>query len=130
MKAVAIPEVNNVQIAGYLPRDPLLKQTKRGWPVVEITVVMVRRRPHRTTGRLVDEHTYVVVEAWGQTAEELKELNLRKGSVVVVNGHLHLQTWTRPTGERRNRLIVLCSRIRPILPRADVYELEEDEANG
>jgi single-strand DNA-binding protein len=57
----------------------------------------------------VDEATFVDVTLWGRTAEIANE-HLEKGSNVLIEGRLKLETW-ETDGQKRQRLKVVCERL-------------------
>ena len=57
----------------------------------------------------VDEATFVDVTFWGRTAEVANEY-LIKGSPVLIEGRLKLETWEKD-GQKRSKLKVVCDRM-------------------
>ncbi len=101
---------NRVILLGNLTRDPELRYTPSGIPVMDIGLAVSERRKN-PNGEWVDEPVFVEVTLWGRTAEVASEY-LSKGSPVLVEGRLRLDTWETSDGQRRSRLRVVAERMR------------------
>ena len=89
---------NRVILMGNMTRDVELKYTPGGTPVTDITLAVNDRRKN-ASGEWVDETTFVDVTLWGRTAELAGEY-LGKGSPLLVEGRLKLDTW-ETDGQKR-----------------------------
>jgi single-strand DNA-binding protein len=69
----------------------------------------VNDRRKSASGEWVDETTFVDVTLWGRTAEVASEY-LSKGSPILVEGRLKLDTW-ETDGQKRSKLRVVCDRM-------------------
>jgi len=94
---------NRVILMGNLTRDIELKYTQSGTAVTDIGLAVNDRRKS-ATGEWVEETTFVDVTLWGRTAEVASEY-LSKGSPVLIEGRLKLDTW-ETDGQRRSKLRV------------------------
>ena len=99
---------NRVVLVGNLTRDIELRYTPGGTPVMD-NAVAVNDRRKTASGEWVDEATFVDVTFWGRTAEVASEY-LSKGSPVLVEGRLKLDTW-ETDGQKRSKLRVICERM-------------------
>lgn len=99
---------NRVILVGNLTRDIELKYTPGGTAVTDIGMAMNDRRKS-ASGEWVDETTFVDVTLWGRTAEVASEY-LSKGSPILVEGRLKLDTW-ETDGQKRSKLRVVCDRM-------------------
>ena len=71
----------------------------------------VNRRFKNREGQMQEEATFVDIEVWGRQAETSSEY-LSKGSPVLIEGRLKLDTWeSKQTGERRSKLRVVGERV-------------------
>jgi single-strand DNA-binding protein len=93
---------------GNMTRDVELKYTAGGTPVTDITLAVNDRRKN-AQGEWIDETTFVDVTLWGRTAELAGEY-LGKGSPLLVEGRLKLDTW-ETDGQKRSKLRVVCDRM-------------------
>ncbi len=99
---------NRVILVGNITRDIELKYTPGGTAVTDIGMAMNDRRKS-ASGEWVEETTFVDVTLWGRTAEVASEY-LGKGSPILVEGRLKLDTW-ETDGQKRSKLRVVCDRM-------------------
>jgi len=96
---------NKVLLMGNLTRDIELKYTPSNQPVAQIGIACNRRYKTKE-GEDRDEVTFVDCEAWGRTAEIMKQY-LAKGRPVFLEGRLKLDTWQDKEGQNRSKLKVV-----------------------
>ena len=77
----------------------------------------VNDRRKTATGEWVDETTFVDVTLWGRTAEVASEY-LGKGSPILIEGRLKLDTW-ETEGQKRSKLRVVCDRMQMLGGRGE-----------
>jgi single-strand DNA-binding protein len=99
---------NRVILVGNLTRDPELRYTPTNTPVTEIGLAVNDRRKN-ANGEWVEETTFVDVTLWARTAEVASEY-LTKGSSVMIEGRLKLDTW-ETDGQKRSKLRVVGERM-------------------
>jgi single-strand DNA-binding protein len=99
---------NRVVLVGNLTRDVELKYLSSGTAVTDIGLAINDRRKNQA-GEWVEETTYVDVTLWGRTAEVASEY-LSKGSPVLIEGRLKLDTW-EAEGQKRSKLKVVGERM-------------------
>lgn len=99
---------NRVTLMGNLTRDVELKYIRSDLAVAEVGLAINDRRKG-ANGEWVDETTFVDVTFWGRTAEIASEY-LGKGSQVLVEGRLKLDTW-ETDGQKRSKLRVVGERM-------------------
>jgi len=96
---------NKVILMGNLTRDPELRYTPKGTAVSRIGLA-VNRTWKTETGETKEEVTFVDVDAFGRQAETIAQY-LKKGSPILVEGHLRLHSWEdKQTNQKRNVLRV------------------------
>ncbi|RMF95384.1 MAG: single-stranded DNA-binding protein [Planctomycetota bacterium] len=100
---------NRVILVGNLTRHPELRSTPSGTHVCEIGVAVNDRRKN-ANGEWVEEATFVDVTFWGRTAEIICEY-LTKGSPILIEGRLKLDTWETQDGQKRSKLRVVGERM-------------------
>jgi single-strand DNA-binding protein len=105
---------NRVILVGNITRDIDLKYIPSGVAVTEIGLAVSDRRK-TSSGEWVEETTFVDVTLWGRTAEVASEY-LSKGSSILIEGRLKLDTW-ETDGQKRSKLRVVGERMQMLGPR-------------
>jgi single-strand DNA-binding protein len=100
---------NRVILLGNLTRDPELRYVPSGTAVTDIGLAVNDRRKS-ADGQWVEDTTFVDVTLWGRTAEVAGEY-LSKGSPVLIEGRLKLDTWETNDGQKRSKLKVVGDRM-------------------
>ncbi len=100
---------NRVILLGNLTRDPELRYIQSGMAVTDLGLAVNERRKG-PNGDWIEEATFVDVTAWGRNAEIASEF-LTKGSPVLIEGRLKLDTWEKE-GQKRSKLKVVCEVLR------------------
>ncbi len=100
---------NRVILLGNLTRDPEVRYTPQGTAVCDVGLAVNERRKN-AAGEWIDEVVYVDVTLWGRTAEVAGEY-LTKGSPILIEGRLRLDTWESQEGQKRSRLRVVGERM-------------------
>jgi len=108
---------NRVVLVGNLTRDPELRYTPSGTAVSDLGVAG-NDRYKNASGEWVDEATFVDVTLWARTAEVASEY-LSKGSPVLIEGRLKLDTWETNDGQKRSKLRVICERMQMLGGRGE-----------
>jgi single-strand DNA-binding protein len=106
---------NRVILLGNVTRDIELRYTTGGMAVTDLGLAVNDRRKNQA-GEWIEETTFVDVTLWGRTAEVAGEY-LSKGSPVLVEGRLRLDTWEQD-GQKRSRLRVVGERMQMLGTRA------------
>ena len=97
---------NKVILAGNLTRDPELRYTPKGTAIAKIGMA-VNRTWRTETGETKEEVTFVDVDIFGRTAENVSQY-MRKGSPILIEGRLRLDTWDdKQTNQKRSKLGVV-----------------------
>jgi len=107
---------NRVILVGNVTRDVELKYTQSSLAVTELGLAVNDRRKNQA-GEWVEETTFVDVTLWGRTAEIAGEY-LGKGSSVLIEGRLKLDTWEKE-GQKRSKLRVVGERMQMLGARSD-----------
>jgi len=94
---------NKVILMGNLTRDPELRYTPKGMAIAKIGLA-VNRQWRSESGEQKEEVTFVDVDVWGRTAENVGQY-MRKGSPILIEGRLRLDQWDdKQTGQKRSKL--------------------------
>jgi len=101
---------NKVILMGNLTRDPELRYTPKGTAIAKIGLA-VNRVWTSESGEKKEEVTFVDVDIFGRTAENVGQY-MRKGSPMLVEGRLRLDQWDdKQTGQKRSRLGVVAETV-------------------
>jgi single-strand DNA-binding protein len=100
MSLTRLPNLNRIMIVGNLTKDPELRSTTTGVPVVNFRIAS-NRRFKDNTGEWKEDVCYVGVVAWQKLAESCAS-KLRKGSAVYIEGELRSRTMDHDDGSRHS----------------------------
>lgn len=92
--------VNKVILVGNLGRDPEVRQTQDGRPVVNLSVATGETWKDRQSGERRERTEWHRVVIFGKLAE-IAENYLRKGSKVYLEGQLQTRKWQDQGGQDR-----------------------------
>lgn len=95
---------NRVTLVGNLTRDPELRYIPSGTAVTELGLA-INERHKNAKGDWVEETVFVDVTLWARLAEVAGEY-LNKGSSVLIEGRLKLDSW-ESDGQKRSKLKVV-----------------------
>ncbi len=98
MAYLKMPEVNHVLIAGNLTKDPVVRKTSNGAPVINFCLAS-NHRYRDGNNQWAEDVCYVGIVAWNKLADSCVA-KLRKGSAVLVDGELQSRTWHEGAGPR------------------------------
>lgn len=99
--------LNKVMLIGNLTRDPELRVTPKGTAICTFSLA-VNRKFRDESGADREEVTYVDIEAWGKSGENISKY-CSKGRPLFVEGRLRLDQWEdKNTKEKRSRMKVVC----------------------
>ncbi|HTU26645.1 MAG TPA: single-stranded DNA-binding protein [Pirellulales bacterium] len=99
---------NRVILVGNVTRDPELRYIASGSAVTEIGLAVNDRRKG-PNGDWIEETTFVDVTLWARQAEIASEY-LTKGSPVLIEGRLKLDSWEKD-GKKNSKLRVVGERM-------------------
>jgi len=101
---------NKVILVGNLTRDPELRYTPNGKAIAKIGLA-VNRTWTSESGEKKEEVTFVDVDTFGRTAENVGQY-MRKGSPILIEGRLRLDQWDdKQTGQKRSKLGVVAETV-------------------
>ena len=91
---------NKVILMGRLTRNPELRYTPSGTPVVNFSLAVNRR--YRQAEDQKEEVCYVDIVVFGRQAENCGQY-LNKGDGVIVDGRLQQRRWETDDGQKRSK---------------------------
>ena len=108
-----------VIIIGNLTREPELRVTPGGTQIAQFAVA-INRKWKDANGQPKDEVSFVDIEAWGKTAENIAKY-FHKGDPIFVDGRLKQDSWeVKTSGQKRTRLKVI----------AEQFQFQGGKRNG
>lgn len=102
-------DFNRTFLMGRLTKDPELRYTTSGSPVVNIRLA-VNRVFRNQSGEQKEEVCFVPVVIWGKQAEAVGEY-VKKGDPIFVEGRLQSRSWETEDGQKRSALEVVALRV-------------------
>jgi single-strand DNA-binding protein len=93
--------MNKIILTGNLTRDLEMKYTASGTTIGSTGIAVTKKRKD-ASGQTVEEVMFVDITFWGRTAEIASQY-LSKGSKILVEGELKLDTWTDQNGGKRSK---------------------------
>ncbi len=100
--------LNHIVLMGRLTRDPELRRTGTGIPVVSFSLAVDRDFGKNENGER--ETDFIDIVAWRGTAEFVSKY-FSKGRMAVVSGRLQIRTWTDKEGNRRRSAEVVADNV-------------------
>jgi single-strand DNA-binding protein len=108
--------LNRVQLAGRLTRDPENRYTASGVAIADFSIA-VSRSWKNDRGEKVEETDFIDCTAFSKTAEIIQE-HLHKGSPIYVEGRLKLDQWQdKTTNQPRSKIKVIIESMQFVGPR-------------
>lgn len=109
--------INRVIISGNLTRDPELRSTASGMPVLGFGVAVNDRRRNPQTQEWEDYPNFIDCTMFGARAESVSRF-LSKGAKVAIEGKLRWSQWERD-GQKRSKIEVIVDEIEFMSARND-----------
>jgi single-strand DNA-binding protein len=111
--------VNKVILVGNLGRDPEVRHTQDGSPVVNLSVATSETWRDRASGERRERTEWHRVVIFNENLAKVAENYLRKGSKVYVEGQLQTRKWTDQQGVEKYSTEVVLQRFRGELTMLD-----------
>jgi len=100
--------VNRVTLIGNLGRDPEVRHTRDGKPIVNLSIATSESWRDRTTGERKEKTEWHRVVIFNEALAKVAEQYIKKGSTVYLEGQLQTRKWTdRDGAEKYSTEIVL-----------------------
>ena len=97
--------INRVVLSGNLTRDPEVRTTQSGMPVMSLGIAVNDRRKNGQTGEWEDYANFIDCTMFGNRAQNVAQY-LSKGQRVMIEGKLRYSTWERD-GQKRSKIEVI-----------------------
>lgn len=100
-------DVNKVTLLGNVTKDPDLRYTPGGAPVMSFSVATNRR--YKKDENWVDEPAFHNIVVWNQ-AEQLAQ-RIRKGTRIYIEGRLQTRSWDGADGKKQYKTEIVSDRV-------------------
>lgn len=104
--------VNKAIILGNLGRDPEVRHTQNGDPVVNLSVATSESWKDKNTGERKEKTTWHNVVIFNEGLCKVAEAYLRKGTKVYLEGQLQTRKWTDQSGQDKYTTEIVLQRYR------------------
>lgn len=105
--------LNRIVLTGRLTRDPELRRTTSGTAVASFTLAVDELLKDANGERST---TFIGVTVWDKQADSVAK-NLRKGSLVGVDGRIHQRTFERKDGTKASVIEVIANQVEFLEPK-------------
>ena len=112
---------NKVVLVGNLTRDVELKYTQSGMAIGNFGLAVNERRKDKNTGEDKDIVCYVDITVFARAAEVASQY-IRKGSKVLVDGRLNLDSWVDQNGQKRSKHTIIANTVQFLSPKNESNE--------
>lgn len=102
--------INKAIISGNLTRDPELRATAAGTPVLQFGVAVNDRAKNQQTGQWEDRPNFLDCVMFGNRAQSVAPY-LSKGTKVAVEGKLRWSQWQAQDGSKRSKVEIVVDEI-------------------
>lgn len=117
--------VNKVILIGNLGRDPEVRRTQSGDPIVHLSVATSENWRDKASGERRERTEWHRVVIFNERLGEVAQKYLRKGSKVYLEGQLQTRKWTDQSGAEKYTTEVVLQRFRGELTLLDARSGEE-----
>ena len=111
--------VNKVILVGNLGRDPEVRQTQDGRPIVNLSVATSESWRDRSSGERREKTEWHRVVIFNDRLTDVAQKFLRKGSKVYLEGQLQTRKWQDQSGQDRYSTEVVLGQFRGELTMLD-----------
>lgn len=102
--------INKAVVSGNLTRDPELRNTAAGTPVLRFGVAVNDRVKNQQTQQWEDRPNFIDCVMFGKRAESVSRF-VSKGAKVAIEGRLHWSQWQAQDGSKRSKVEVIVDEI-------------------
>lgn len=102
--------INRVIVSGNLTREPEVRTTASGSPVMGFGIAVNDRRKNSQTGEWEDYPNFIDCTMFGARAQSVSRF-LSKGSKVAIEGKLRWSQWETNEGQKRSKIEIIVDEI-------------------
>ena len=111
--------VNKVILVGNLGRDPEVRHTQNGDPIVHLSMATSESWKDKQTGERREKTEWHRVVVFNENLGRIAQQYLRKGSKIYIEGALQSRKWTDQSGQDRYTTEIVLQRYRGELTMLD-----------
>jgi single-strand DNA-binding protein len=111
--------VNKVILIGNLGRDPEVRQTQDGNPIVNMSIATSETWRDKGSGERRERTEWHRVVIFNERLAEVAQKYLKKGSKVYIEGQLQTRKWADQSGQEKYTTEVVLQRFRGELTMLD-----------
>ncbi len=111
--------VNKVILVGNLGRDPEVRHTQNGDPIVHLNMATSESWKDKQTGERREKTEWHRVVVFNENLGRIAQQYLRKGSKIYIEGALQSRKWTDQSGQDRYTTEIVLQRYRGELTMLD-----------
>jgi single-strand DNA-binding protein len=111
--------VNKVILVGNLGKDPEVRRTQNGEPIVNFSVATSESWRDKNSGERKERTEWHRVVIFNEHLAKVAEQYLRKGSKVYLEGQLATRKWTDKDGQEKYTTEIVLNRFRGELQMLD-----------
>jgi single-strand DNA-binding protein len=111
--------VNKVILVGNLGKDPEVRRTQSGEPVVSFSVATSESWRDKSSGERKEKTEWHRIVIFNEHLAKVAEQYLRKGSKVYIEGQLTNRKWTDKDGQEKYTTEIVLNRFRGELQMLD-----------
>lgn len=124
---MALPRIAEV---GNLLRDPELRFTPGGSPVLDLGIAFNSRKFNRDTKEWEDDDTlFVNGSLWGDKAEAVAEAQLKQGDRVMISGRLRTESWEKD-GVKQSKVALLVDDVATVVRAGKTQRSDASSGGG
>lgn len=122
--------VNKVILVGNLGRDPDVRSTKDGRPVVNLSIATSESWRDKRTGERVERVEWHRAVIFNEKLAEVATKYLKKGAKIYLEGQLQTREWADQEGNKRYATEIVLSQYRGALQMLGGPSTVEKPAEG
>lgn len=110
-------DLNRVTLVGRLTRDPEVRHTAGGMPIVNLGLAVNGRQKDGASGNWVEKPNFFDVKLFGDRFERLAQ-HLEKGRRIGIDGRLEWSSW-ETDGQKRSKVEIVANELQFLDGRGD-----------
>lgn len=110
-------DLNRVTLVGRLTRDPEVRYTSGGMPIVSLGLAVNGRQKDAASGQWTEKPNFFDVKLFGERFERLAQ-HLEKGRRIGIDGRLEWSSW-ETDGQKRSKVEIVANELQFLDGRGD-----------